>query len=222
LRMKDETGDLIPPRAFLYIAEILDLVQDIDRWVVRKAVALLEEQERRGLAPTFEVNLSGRSLGDPELLALIVAELERSKVSPERLIFEVTETAAVGNMATAASFSEHLAELGCRFALDDFGAGFGSFYYLKHLPFDFLKIDGEFVKHCTTSHTDRLLIQAVVDIARGLGKKTVAEIVHDDETVDLLSQLGVDYGQGYYLGRPQPVDEVLGGYAEERVGDRAS
>jgi diguanylate cyclase (GGDEF)-like protein/PAS domain S-box-containing protein len=209
LRMKDESGDLIPPGAFLYIAEGLDLVQEIDRWVVTRAVALLEHYEGLGRMQTFEVNLSGRSMGDPQLLELIVAELDRSGIPPERLIFEVTETAAVANMSAARSFSEHLSELGCRFALDDFGAGFGSFYYLKHLPFDFLKIDGEFVRNCRASHTDRLLIGAVVDVARGLGKKTIAEIVSDDETVRLLKRLGVDFAQGYHLGRPGPLEEVL-------------
>jgi diguanylate cyclase (GGDEF)-like protein/PAS domain S-box-containing protein len=209
LRMKDEGGDLIPPGAFLYIAEGLDLIQEIDRWVVRKAVAILEHYEGLGRTQTFEVNLSGRSMGDPELLELVVAELDRSGIPPERLIFEVTETAAVANMSAARSFSEHLSELGCRFALDDFGAGFGSFYYLKHLPFDFLKIDGEFVRNCRASHTDRLLIRAVVDVARGLGKKTIAEIVGDDETVRLLKRLGVDFAQGYHLGRPGPLEEVL-------------
>jgi EAL domain-containing protein (putative c-di-GMP-specific phosphodiesterase class I) len=209
LRMRSETGDLIPPGAFLYIAERLNLVQEIDRWVVRSAIAMLERYEREGRPLTFEVNLSGRSLGDAALFELIVAELGRSGIPPERLIFEVTETAAVANMSAARSFGERLSELGCRFALDDFGAGFGSFYYLKHLPFDFLKIDGEFVRNCAVSHTDRLLIRAVVEIARGMGKKTVAEIVGDDETVDLLSRLGVDYGQGYHLGRPGDVEEVI-------------
>ena len=208
LRMKDQAGDLIPPAAFLDVAERLDLIQEIDRWVVRSAVAMLEEHESRGRALTLEVNLSGRSLGDPELLEVIEAELERSGVSPERLIFEVTETAAVANMAAARAFGERLSELGCRFALDDFGAGFGSFYYLKHLPFDYVKIDGEFVRNCRNSQTDRLVIQAVIDLARGLEKQTIAEIVGDDETVQLLTRLGVDYAQGYHLRRPGPLAEV--------------
>jgi EAL domain-containing protein (putative c-di-GMP-specific phosphodiesterase class I) len=205
LRMQEETGDLIRPGAFLDTAERLDVVQEIDRWVVRRAIAMLEERERHGRALTVEVNISARSLGDPQLLELIEAELGRARIPAERLIFEVTETAAVANMPAARGFGERLSELGCRFALDDFGAGFGSFYYLKHLPFDFLKIDGEFVRNCTNSHTDRLLIGAVVDIAHGLKKKTIAEIVRDDQTVRLLTRLGVDYGQGYHLGRPQPL-----------------
>ena len=148
------------------------------------------------------MNLSGLSVGDPTLLALISRELDRTGIAPHNLIFEITETAAVINMSSAGQFIRDLANLGCRFALDDFGAGYGSFSYLKHLPFDFLKIDGEFVKNATTSQTDRLLIKAAVDIAAGMGKRTIAEFVGDQETVTLLTNLGVDYGQGYHLGHP--------------------
>jgi EAL domain-containing protein (putative c-di-GMP-specific phosphodiesterase class I) len=130
-------------------------------------------------------------------------------VPPDRLIFEITETAAVANIARAATFAERLSALGCHFALDDFGAGFGSFYYLKHLPFDYLKIDGEYVRHCASNETDRILISAVVQIARGMGKHTIAEFVDDQETVEVLTRLGVDYGQGYFLGRPEPLGDHL-------------
>jgi EAL domain-containing protein (putative c-di-GMP-specific phosphodiesterase class I) len=126
-------------------------------------------------------------------------------VPPNRLIFEVTETAAVSNIAQATAFAKQLSQLGCRFALDDFGAGFGSFYYLKHLPFDYLKIDGEFVRNCTDNETDRILISAVVHIARGMHKRTIAEYVENQETLEVLTGLGVDYGQGFYLGRPAPL-----------------
>ena len=204
LRMRDEHGDDVPPGSFLYIAERLGMVQEIDRWVTEHAIGLLAEHHARGEKLTLEVNLSGLSIGDPELLALVSRELERTNVSPHSLIFEVTETAAVINMTRAGQFIRDLTGLGCRFALDDFGAGYGSFYYLKHLPFDFLKIDGEFVKSCPTSETDRLLIKAAVDIAAGMGKRTIAEFVGDDETVRLLTNLGVDYGQGFHLGRPGP------------------
>jgi diguanylate cyclase (GGDEF)-like protein/PAS domain S-box-containing protein len=193
LRMKDETGNPVPPGAFPPIAEQFDLVHEIDRWVVRSAVSILEEQ--RGSPLTLEVNLSGRSLGDPELLDLIVAELGRARVSPERLIFEITETAAVANMAAARSVGERLSKLGCRFALGDFGAGFGSLHHLEHLPFDFPGIDGEFVRNRHVSHTDQLLIGAVVNIARGLGKQTAAELVGDLDTVEMLPMPGVDYAR---------------------------
>jgi diguanylate cyclase (GGDEF)-like protein/PAS domain S-box-containing protein len=209
LRMRDGHGDLIPPGTFLYIAERLGLIGEIDRWVVAHAIDLLAEHRAGGRDLRFEVNLSGNSIGDPELLELIERSLRETGVPPDRLIFEITETAAVANIARAARFAERLSELGCHFALDDFGAGFGSFYYLKHLPFDYLKIDGEYVRHCAGNETDRILISAVVQIARGMGKHTIAEFVGDQETVEVLTRLGVDYGQGYFLGRPEPLTNHL-------------
>jgi len=209
LRMVDRDGELVAPGAFLSVAERFDLIGEIDRWVVRRAIAMLAEATAAGHDITVEVNLSGRSTGDPELLALIERELRDSGVDPSRLIFEITETTAVANIPAAQHFSARLADLGCRFALDDFGAGFGSFYYLKHLPFDYLKIDGEFVRQCAENRTDQLVIQAVVDIARGLGKRTVAEQAGDDATLALLRRMGVDQAQGYFLGRPAPLDEWL-------------
>jgi diguanylate cyclase (GGDEF)-like protein/PAS domain S-box-containing protein len=209
LRMRDAHGDQIPPGTFLYIAERLGLIHEIDRWVVAHAIDLLAEHRAAGRDLRFEVNLSGHTIGDPELLELIERRLRETGVPPDRLIFEITETAAVANIARAATFAERLSALGCHFALDDFGAGFGSFYYLKHLPFDYLKIDGEYVRHCATNETDRILISAVVQIARGMGKYTIAEFVGDEETVEVLTGLGVDYGQGYFLGRPEPLADHL-------------
>jgi len=166
---------------------------------------MLAEQRAAGRDLRFEVNLSGHTIGDEDLLELIERRLDETGVPADRLIFEITETAAIANIVRAARFAERLSELGCRFALDDFGAGFGSFYYLKHLPFDYLKIDGEFVRHCATNETDRILIAAVVQIARGMGKQTIAEFVTDQETLEVLTRLGVDYGQGFRIGHPAPL-----------------
>jgi len=204
VRMVDDDGSLIPPGAFLQVAERFDLVQEIDRWVARKALDLIA---RHGLRLT--VNLSGRTLGDHRLLADLERELARTGAEADRLTFEVTETAAVANIEQAREFAERLREIGCRFALDDFGAGFGSFYYLKHLPFDYLKIDGEFVSGCLANRTDQLVIRAVVDIAQGLGKETIAEFAADAELVDFLRSQGVDHAQGFHIGRPQPLDRGL-------------
>ena len=154
--------------------------------------------------------MSGRSAGDPELLELIERELHTSAVCPSQIIFEITETIAVSNIPRAQHFAARLADLGCRFALDDFGAGFGSFYYLKHLPFDYLKIDGEFVRNCVTNATDRLIIESVVGIARGLHKQTIAEFVGDEETVRMLNDLGVDFAQGYHTGKPGLLEDLIG------------
>jgi EAL domain-containing protein (putative c-di-GMP-specific phosphodiesterase class I) len=208
LRMRESDGSLILPSKFLHTAERLGMIQEIDRWVVCEAIRVLTRLAERGSSATIGVNLSGISIGDPDVLALVGRELDRSGVDPSRLLFEVTETAAVLNMARAGRFAAEVTRMGCRFALDDFGAGYGSFYYLKHLPFDFLKIDGEFVKDCLGSETDRLLIKASVDIAIGMGKQTIAECVGDRATVDLLMRLGVRYGQGFFLGRPAPLEEI--------------
>jgi diguanylate cyclase (GGDEF)-like protein len=209
LRMRGSDGELISPAAFLPVAERFDLMAAIDRWVVTRAIQMVGAERRRGRDLVVEVNISGRSAGDPELLALIEQELTASDVDPGQIIFEITETIAVSNIPRAQHFAARLADLGCRFALDDFGAGFGSFYYLKHLPFDYLKIDGEFVRHSAVDTTDQLVIQAVVDIARGLGKRTVAEHVGDRETAALLRRMGVDHAQGFHLGEPAPLSDWL-------------
>jgi EAL domain-containing protein (putative c-di-GMP-specific phosphodiesterase class I) len=135
--------------------------------------------------------------------------MEEHPVPPGRLVVEVTETAAIVNINRAADLARELRELGCDFALDDFGSGFASFYYLKHLDFDYLKIDGEFIARLVETPTDQLVVRAVVEIARGLGSQTIAEFVGDDATMSLLHDFGVDYGQGYHLGRPEPLDQQL-------------
>jgi diguanylate cyclase (GGDEF)-like protein/PAS domain S-box-containing protein len=209
LRLREPNGDLIAPATFLYIAEQVDLIQEIDRWVVAEALQTLAQRDSRGRQITLEVNISGRSIGDPKLLELIETTVAEHAIDPTALVLEVTETAAVANLAEARSFANRLGQLGCRFALDDFGSGFGSFYYLKHLPFDFLKIDGEFVRSCVTSRTDQLVIEAVVGIAGGLGKKTIAECVENDQIAAFVKDHGVDYLQGYWTGRPGPAAEII-------------
>ncbi|MDP2712238.1 MAG: EAL domain-containing protein [Solirubrobacteraceae bacterium] len=211
LRMRDDDGELIAPGAFLSTAERLGMIQQVDAMTVGHALRAMASCGGHAgpAAPRVEINLSGASMGDPQMLRSIERELLETGIDPARVIFEITETAAIANIGRAREFSDQLARLGCRFALDDFGAGFGSFYYLKHVRFDILKIDGEFVRDCVTSSTDRLVIRSVVDIACGLGKETIAEHVGDDATVALLRELGVTYGQGYHLGRPQPLEGFL-------------
>ncbi len=209
LRMVGEGGESIPPGAFIYIAERYDLIQELDRWVVARAIQLVEERHAGGQDLIVEVNISGKSLGDDLLPELIEAELKRTGINPGALIFEVTETAAVANIQLARQFAERLATLGCRFALDDFGAGFGSFYYLKHLPFDYLKIDGEFVTRCTANRTDQLVISSLVAIARGMRKLTIAEGVENQRTLLFLRRNGIDFAQGFHLGYPLPIADAL-------------
>jgi diguanylate cyclase (GGDEF)-like protein/PAS domain S-box-containing protein len=211
LRYEDQYGDLIPPGAFLSIAERFDLITEIDRWVLGEAVRMLHDEHSAGRDVTLAVNLSGKTMDDPGLGDYLAALIAARPIDPGRLVIEVTETAAIVNIERARRLAQRLHALGCRLALDDFGAGFSSFYYLKHLAFDYLKIDGEFVRHLAHDTTDQLVIEAVVNIARALGTQTVAEFVGDEGTVDLLRRLGVDYGQGYHLGRPVPVGDVLPG-----------
>jgi diguanylate cyclase (GGDEF)-like protein/PAS domain S-box-containing protein len=208
VRMVGRFGDIIPPSAFLPLAERFDLVQEIDQWVVGRAIELLAECQRMGHDVIFDVNLSAKSLGNADLAADIARRLQDTSVDPSRLVFEVTETAAIVNVDRAKQFARHLGELGCGVALDDFGAGFSSFHDLEHLPFDYLKINGELVEGLADSVTNQLVVQAVVSIARGLGKKTIAERVGDEETLGLLRDYGVDFAQGVHLGHPVAVEEI--------------
>jgi diguanylate cyclase (GGDEF)-like protein/PAS domain S-box-containing protein len=210
VRMRGQDGELLPPHAFLPSAERSGMVQEIDAWVTRQAIRLIDEHRRMGRDLRLEVNLSGRTLGDSTLPKVIEDELKAIPIDPGNLIFEVTETSAVLNMDEARDFASALRRLGCRFALDDFGAGFGSFYYLKYLPVEFLKIDGDFIGELSRSDTDQAMVKAIVDLSRGLGKSTIAEFVGDDRTIEILRDYGVDYVQGYHIGRPQPIAEILG------------
>ncbi len=209
LRMRAPDGETITPGQFLYIAERVGLIGEIDRWVTTQAIDLLARVQVVYPNHRLEINLSGLSIGDESLRDHIAETISAHTVDPSGLVFEITETAAVQHVVAARDFADALREFGCQFALDDFGAGFGSFYYLKHLPFDYVKIDGEFIATCMTNLADKLIIESVVSIAKGLGKRTIAEFVGDDETQQFLQRQGVDYAQGYYIGRPVPIDDAF-------------
>jgi len=206
LRMRERDGTLLMPGGFIPTAERFGVIAEIDRWVVRAAIRILAEDQRRD--STYALNLSGVSVGDPELLTMIEQEIATAGVDPGRLIFEFTETAAVKDLGASREFTDGLSRIGCGSALDDFGSGFGSFSYLKHLPVQYVKIDGDFVRTLPGSRDDRVLVKAIVDVARGLNKRTVAEFVSSDEALELLRQYGVDYAQGFHLGAPQPMVPV--------------
>lgn len=205
LRMIGDDGELIPPAAFLPVAERFDLIQQIDRWVITRAIDMLAELQASGVDAVLEVNVSARSVTDSGLADLVRSKLSEGAVDASGLVFEMTETAAIVNLDGAKAFAATLHDLGCEFALDDFGAGFASFHYLKHFAFDYLKIDGEFIEDLPHSATNQLLVRALVNIARGLGKETIAEFVEDEETLALLRELGVDYAQGFHVARPRPI-----------------
>ncbi len=211
VRMREEGGGLVQPAAFLATAERFGLIGGIDRWVTQQAVRLIAAHNKEGRELTLEVNLSGKTMGDTRFPDEVRRELNSSGIDPASLIFEVTETAAVADIEQARLFAQSLARVGCRFALDDFGSGYASFYYLKHLPISYLKIDGEFVRELPKSQTDQLIVRALVDVCAGLDIKTVAEFVTDQRTMDMVRELGVDFAQGYHLGKPQPVSALRDG-----------
>jgi diguanylate cyclase (GGDEF)-like protein/PAS domain S-box-containing protein len=209
LRMPDGHGGLLPPGTFLPNAERFDLIQQIDRWVMSQAVQMLHGYQARGKDVSLAINLSVKTLNEGTIADHLGQLLERWPIPEGRLIVEITETAAIANIDQVRDLARDLRKLGCRIALDDFGAGFATFYYLKHLKFDYIKIDGEFVTRLPRTVADQLVVRAVVDIARGLGAETVAEFVQDDETLALLRDFGVDYAQGFHTGRPGPLEVVL-------------
>ena len=220
LRMRGEDGDLVPPAVFLATAERFGLIGGVDRWVTQQAMRLIASHRDDGNELHLEVNLSGHTMGDENFAAQVERELTATKIDPALLTFEITETAAVADVDRARQMALDLKALGCKFALDDFGAGFASFYYVKHLPIDYLKIDGEFIKDLPQNKADRLVVKALVDVCRGLEIKTIAEFVQDAETVAILRELGVDYAQGYFIGHPQPVAHLReGGEPASSNGD---
>ncbi|HYG62319.1 MAG TPA: EAL domain-containing protein, partial [Thermoanaerobaculia bacterium] len=209
LRMLGADGRILTPESFLGVAERFGLMRDIDHWVVSRAIRLIAQQWRQGRDLYLEVNLSGTAFTDLEMLPWIQRELAATQIDPSRLVLEITETAAVTDLSQARRFIETLKELGCQFAVDDFGVGFSSFYYLRHLPVDLLKIDGSFIENLPRDPVNQNLVKAMVEMARGLGIQTVAEYVGDAETMAWLRDAGLDYAQGYYLGRPGPAWQVL-------------
>ncbi len=204
LRLRDGLDPALGPAEYLPAVERTDLIWRLDRWVVGQAVAALA----RGAAARLEVNVSARSLDDPDLGSYVLGALRAAGVQPSRLGLEITETAAIANLDAARTLAVALREAGCAFSLDDFGAGFASFSHLKHLPFTTVKIAGEFVRQVDRDPVDRAMVTAVVGVARELGMRTVAEHVDRAPMVDLLRSLGVDDGQGFLLGRPRPLVDL--------------
>ncbi len=209
LRMTGEDGELLPAASFIEAAERSGMVQELDRWVVVRALELLAAREKAGEPVSLHVNISGASVADLSVLEFIERRLDEGEADPARCTFEITETARDHDYEAAVGFADRLTEFGCQVAIDDYGAAFGPFHYLKSIPFDLIKIDGSFVRDMPNSDADQLTVQAIVQIARGLGKTTIAEYVQDDVTIRMLREYGVDMAQGYHLGRPVDVAEAL-------------
>jgi EAL domain-containing protein (putative c-di-GMP-specific phosphodiesterase class I) len=202
LRLKDEQGNLVPPMAFIPAAERYGLMPLLDRWVIRTALAHYAAQSGEPIG-TCAINLSGNSICDDTFLAFVREQFSIHNVPPSCICFEITETAAIANLTQANVLIKELKEIGCRFSLDDFGSGMSSFAYLKHLPVDYLKIDGCFVKDMISDPIDRAMVESINHIGHVMGIQTIAEFVENDEILEFLRTIGVDYAQGYGVGKPQ-------------------
>ncbi len=202
LRLPGENNKIIPPAAFMPAANRFGLMSEIDHLVIRNALQALARFRESGHDVMFTLNLSGYVFDNPELVAYICENLEKNSLDPSAVILEITEQVAVKHLAQARGLIQDLMAVGCRFALDDFGAGFSSFNYLKHLPVDYIKIDGGFIKNMASDPVDQAMVKSIIQVAHAVGKKTIAEYVQDAETLSMLCQLGVDYAQGYHIGEP--------------------
>jgi EAL domain-containing protein (putative c-di-GMP-specific phosphodiesterase class I) len=195
-------GELIAPAAFIPPAEQFGLITEIDRWVVARALRLAQ------LGRAVEINLSSHSLGD-EPIREAVERAVAAGVRPELITFEITESAAARNLDVARDFAMALSRLGCGFAIDDFGTGFGSLIYLRHLPIARVKIDAQFVRDMLSNPGDERVVSAIVHTARAMGQVTVAEGIEDAATLERLREIGVDFGQGFHIQHPQPIEASL-------------
>ena len=210
VRMLDEQGKSISPGAFLPAAERYNLIERIDTWVVEHAISMMSSHLAFVEQVNFiSINLSGPSVANAQFMSTIIALISESNIDANKICFEVTETAAISNLLAASTFITALKDLGCRFALDDFGSGLSSFGYLKNLPVDYLKIDGMFVKDMVDDPIDKAMVRSINDIGHVMGMKTIAEFVETDAIMEQVKEVGVDYAQGYSIGKPTPFKDVI-------------
>ena len=208
LRLRDDTGTLIAPAEFIPAAERYNVMPAIDRWVVRQALDVFVHRQSTGVPPyTIAVNLSGTSLNDERFLEYLISELGSSNLAPGALCFEITETAAIANLNNVVHFMRELKTRGCHFALDDFGSGLSSFLYLKTLPVDYLKIDGQFIENVARDPVDRSMVEAISQVGRAMGIHTIAERVESAEVLTELGRLGIGFAQGFFLAAPRPAHD---------------
>ena len=220
LRLDDEEGQPMSPWQVIQAAERYDLMREVDRWVIRHAFdTIVAQANGPGARCTYSINLSGQSAADATLEGYIAEQIERSGVDPRSLWFELTETAAIAHFSTARDLIAHLRGLGARFALDDFGSGLSSFGYLKNLPIDVIKIDGQFVRNIVEDPADREMVRAIHQVGRAMGVETVAEFVESAAILRELVGIGIDYAQGYHIGRPCPAEVAMSRLAGGDEGD---
>jgi diguanylate cyclase (GGDEF)-like protein len=208
LRMVDINGNLIMPAGFLQPAERFGLMVDIDKWVICHALAMMEQELKHEPDIQYSINLSAQSFESNDLIDVITEEINSRHIEAASLTFEITETVAMADIGLAVKFLTRLRSLGCKTALDDFGVGYSSFAYLKDLPVDYVKIDGSFVKDVEHNALNKTILKSISDVAQAMGKKTIAEFVESAETVRILELMGVDYVQGFHIGKPEiPLSE---------------
>ncbi|MBF0256791.1 MAG: EAL domain-containing protein [Gammaproteobacteria bacterium] len=224
LRMRGRDGELVSPAQFIPVAERMGLIQQIDLWVVEHGLDIIGRLHDSYDHISFGLNLSAHAFESGDLLPLVERKLEQHWINPGRIVFEITETAAITSVGATRDLLGRLRAMGCRFALDDFGSGFASFSYLKNFPVDLLKIDGSFIVNLHSDPMDQLLVKSMVEVAHRLNKKVIAEFVETQEVLDMLQGYGVDYAQGYLIGRPTAQMESLlgrrqGGGHVDLLGD---
>lgn len=213
IRLRGDDGKIIAPMAFIPAAERYNLMGQIDRWVIETLLTSQAEHYRRnweqvrrgGPECLYCVNLSGASINDEQFVHFITGQFEQHRVPPQLICFEITETQAIANLSRASGLIDALKDLGCHFALDDFGSGTSSFDYLKNLPVDYLKIDGAFIRNIVEDPVDRTIVASITNVARLMGVRTIAEFVENQAILDMVCELGIDCAQGYGIARPEPL-----------------
>jgi diguanylate cyclase (GGDEF)-like protein len=209
IRLFDENNQPVPPDEFIPAAESYSMMPRLDRWVVRQLLRSLQAITQRVPRPVFAVNLSGQSLDEPDFLQFVLDEIQQAGISPGMICFEITERVAIHNLELAQKFIETLKDLGCSFSLDDFGTGVSSFGYLKTLPVDYLKIDGSFIKDIANDEVAHAMVRSVSQVGHLMGLKVIAEYVESDQVIQILREMGVDFGQGYGISKPIPLEDVI-------------
>jgi EAL domain-containing protein (putative c-di-GMP-specific phosphodiesterase class I) len=215
LRLLDDAGNVICPGTFIPAAERYNLMPHLDRWVIRTLFQQLKSKfnpynllDNPSKFPCYSINLSGASFNDSSFLHFVKQQFLTHQICPEQICFEITETAAITHLKKAVKFIEELKQLGCRFALDDFGSGMSSLTYLKTLPVDYLKIDGQLIKPIANDPVAMAMIEAIVHISKAMGLQTIAEFVESEEVLDQVQTLGINYVQGYAIGYPNPLQTI--------------
>ncbi len=206
IRMIDKEGNTIPPGSFIPAAERFDIMSSVDSWVIKSTLSIMQQEKYKNI--NFSINLSGQSLGDLTFMENCTSQLEKSEVNPERVCFEITETAMIANLSTAIRSVSILQGLGCKIALDDFGSGLSSFAYLKNLPVDYLKIDGSLIKDLETDSVNVTMVKSIIHIGHSMKLETIAEYVENDAILNILRDLKIDYVQGYGIAKPVPIEKI--------------